>query len=570
MLRARVAWWDFIVSRQGLEALFGAVVAAVVSIMLAPALSDLWANWKPVLGTPLLTLIDLLTVFGLFAFCLAILHYYGVLGAGAKPTGTRERADYDALRQRIAEGNRVEREYARRLTHFLDAVDKFFADAGFADRTLFPHAFGLQTPAPLWTAPAFDRCLLLALIYPIAAIILIWAISNHIGPAEAALGLKDREAWRRAVAVAALAFAAFAAFQAAGAEGMRRVVLTALALAISLIGAAAGALAGAVVVGGAAAVTGVGASAIAIANAIAFADTDAVAVLFAGAIVVVFAVALALAVAVPVTGVISTIVFGLFTGIVVIAVVAGGAVADARSRKNGWQGVFLLIFEIGMLVLCIGAPAALAPLPTWDPSGPLLLFLGLLTLINAPFDWLSIGLTRALLRRGLERKEWWPYLYAVVDAILASVIIALLAVTMAAGVQAFDDLAVYSGGARILPPMAQFLDAIKAAPGKPEYWWVYATLFSTMLPSVINLFIGGVALARGVPGVRTWLLGKMRDNEAVPGYDHLLVALVLTVQNAVGLAFAIAAQGILFYVIIGQIMPRLGIGILDLAHLIAH
>jgi hypothetical protein len=34
-----------------------------------------------------------------------------------------------------------------------------------ADRTLFPHAFGLKKAAPLWTAPAFDRCLLLALIY---------------------------------------------------------------------------------------------------------------------------------------------------------------------------------------------------------------------------------------------------------------------------------------------------------------------------------------------------------------------------------------------------------------------
>jgi hypothetical protein len=29
---------------------------------------------------------------------------------------------------------------------------------------------------PLWTAPAFDRCLLLALIYPIMAIFLIWAV----------------------------------------------------------------------------------------------------------------------------------------------------------------------------------------------------------------------------------------------------------------------------------------------------------------------------------------------------------------------------------------------------------
>jgi hypothetical protein len=59
---------------------------------------------------------------------------------------------------------------ADRLTQFLDWIDRFFGDAGMADRTLFPRAFGLETPAPLWTAPAFDRCLLLASIYPIATI----------------------------------------------------------------------------------------------------------------------------------------------------------------------------------------------------------------------------------------------------------------------------------------------------------------------------------------------------------------------------------------------------------------
>jgi hypothetical protein len=64
--------------------------------------------------------------------------------------------------------------------------------------------------------------------------------------------------------------------------------------------------------------------------------------------------------------------------------------------------------------------------------------LGLLTLLNAPFDWASLGLTRALLRRGLELKGWWPFALAIVDALAAIVIIALLALTMVIGVQTFD------------------------------------------------------------------------------------------------------------------------------------
>jgi hypothetical protein len=183
---------------------------------------------------------------------------------------------------------------------------------------------------------------------------------------------------------------------------------------------------------------------------------------------------------------------------------------------------------------------------------------------------LSLGLTRALMRRGLEREKWWPYLYAVIDALLASAVIAFLAMAMVAGMQWFDDLAVYDGGERLLPPMRDFLDAIKADPGKPEYWWVYATLFSTMLPSLINLFIAGVSLARGVPGVLPWLQVKMMEGEAVPAYDRLLVAIVLALQGVVGVVIAVVAQGFLFWVIIWQGMPRLGIGVLDLAHYVAH
>jgi hypothetical protein len=105
----------------------------------------------------------------------------------------------------------------------------------------------------------------------------------------------------------------------------------------------------------------------------------------------------------------------------------------------------------------------------WTITGPLLLFLGLLTLINAPFDWISLGLTRALLRRGLELGGWWPYLLALVDAALAAVIIALLAITMLLGVQTFDHLAEHGGGKPTLP-LNDLFNGLAANPAAPEYW----------------------------------------------------------------------------------------------------
>ncbi len=96
-------------------------------------------------------------------------YYLGVLAQGAAPEGSIERQDYDKLRASLAGGNLAARLYAKWLTAFLDGVERFFGDVGMADRTLFPGAFGLKKPAPLCTAPALDRCLLLGLPMPAAS-----------------------------------------------------------------------------------------------------------------------------------------------------------------------------------------------------------------------------------------------------------------------------------------------------------------------------------------------------------------------------------------------------------------
>jgi hypothetical protein len=162
------------------------------------------------------------------AICAGILgllyhRYLGILGAERRKPA--ERQAYDALRISLAKGNMAARLYADRLTRFLGWIDQFFGDAGMADRTLFPRAFGLRTPAPLWTAPAFDRCLLLALIYPVVTIFGIWAISGHVGPAEAALRLRpDLPGWQRGLATAGVVLCLVAWARVSGSNDWSRIV----------------------------------------------------------------------------------------------------------------------------------------------------------------------------------------------------------------------------------------------------------------------------------------------------------------------------------------------------------
>jgi|HubBroStandDraft_6_1064221.scaffolds.fasta_scaffold176636_2 hypothetical protein len=158
-----------------------------------------------------------LLVYGLCVLAAPFIYkyYLGVLAQGAQPEGSIERQDYDKLRASLAGGNLAAQLYAKWLTAWLDRADQFFGDAGMADRTLFPHAFGLKIPVPLWTPRSFDRCLYLALIYPVWTIFTLWAISGHVGPAEAALGLKpDAPVLVRIVLLAAAEFALIAIVRA--------------------------------------------------------------------------------------------------------------------------------------------------------------------------------------------------------------------------------------------------------------------------------------------------------------------------------------------------------------------
>ena len=125
----------------------------------------------------------------------------------------------------------------------------------------------------------------------------------------------------------------------------------------------------------------------------------------------------------------------------------------------------------------------------------IILLLILLLLANAPLDWLSIGLTRGLLRTGLALGGTWRIaLISLLDlALAAALMLALVALTVAM-VAAANGAAAAGGGAPILP-IAPLLDALTADPWAAEFAWIWLMLFSTLLPSLLHLLAGLVSLA---------------------------------------------------------------------------
>jgi hypothetical protein len=128
----------------------------------------------------------------------------------------------------------------------------------------------------------------------------------------------------------------------------------------------------------------------------------------------------------------------------------------------------------------------------------------------------------------------WPYALALVDAAVAAVIIAALALTVLIGVQTFDALALHGGGNKPVLGLDALFDGLAARPSSAEHWWIYALLLSTMIPSLVNLVIGGTSLVRGLPGVPSLLLRWMPERGGVLRWNRPIIATVLTALHIAG------------------------------------
>jgi hypothetical protein len=125
------------------------IIGHPIMVALGAALAWLTAGRSPAIGSALATLLSIVGGIAFLAFSLMYRRYLGILGAGGDPKESPACESYVKLRESLAEGGLAANLYACRLKGFLGGVDRFFGDAGMANRTLFPHAFGLKTPAPL-------------------------------------------------------------------------------------------------------------------------------------------------------------------------------------------------------------------------------------------------------------------------------------------------------------------------------------------------------------------------------------------------------------------------------------
>ena len=297
----------------------------------------------------------------------------------------------------------------------------------------------------LWDYKAFNVCLLVALFYPLGFIILQWFFTGNgeiVGVNFMQEEMEVRERWLFLLTLVLWYVLIYFWHSGKAVTWLKkhwsflkkhrkigRVILNLVVYSGTLAGfvAVAGVVADAGVSAGAVAVAGAVAGAVAVAVAGAGADTIAV----AGAVAVAVAVTSAGAGAVTVTIAVAGVVAGAVAGAVAVAGAGAGAGAVAVAVTSAVAGAgavtiagagavagavaYLILESIlsqwigGILIslLFIGGGLLLADFTSVSPEGFILIVLiGLYPVINAFFDFLSLQLTRLLLRKMKSNYKW--------------------------------------------------------------------------------------------------------------------------------------------------------------------
>lgn len=229
--------------------------------------------------------------------------------------------------------------------------------------------------------------------------------------------------------------------------------------------------------------------------------------------------------------VVAFIFFLVFAGIV-----AGDRVRSKIERQMTRSSLVLLAWTALWYIVLVASVLGY----TSDSAGhevvaTIVLFIGFLPLLNAVADFVSWGLTRHFLSRGEAGR---PGYYGAIDLALGGLsfiglgcaVILTVALVRGLGGPVLIDLSV------LLAP-ATMPNSILAQPH--DYWWLYVTFMSTLLPTLAHGMIALFAVFVMWPApLRTWLARNLNTGGYLWGR---LACLVLSVLIALAVAVPLAA-----------------------------
>ena len=135
----------------------------------------------------------------------------------------------------------------------------------------------------------------------------------------------------------------------------------------------------------------------------------------------------------------------------------------------------------------------------------MILFIGVLPLLNALIDFASFGATRFFLRRGLQGNA---LVWAAADIAVALALLSILGGTFIAFIHHVRP----QDGVALLD-LAQLFETLSNPATRGQYWWLLVMLFSVVVPTglhlALGLFIGLTGIVRRMgKTLGPWLEGS--------------------------------------------------------------
>lgn len=432
------------------------------------------------------------------------------------------------LIKKLKQGGSIRLIYIDLITRVLDGLDRFLGDYDKAALSLRV-PFGRWPSRPYWTGWSFDKCLLLAMVYPLLAMFVTWAATGDVGEFGSNLGLKANvPPYLSGTGLALVFWIMIAAWLANHSKNRYSLVwLLSVAAASIATGGIAGAGAVACAVAAAVAVAGTGSPKGAIAVAVSCVGACTGAIVWANASLNVLAVTLAFA--------------------VTIAISLSLLVQWASNRRR--LGTLWLILWPLEIVGCYGLLWAANRAGLGDGALLFIVLLALVPLVNVPFDWASVGFTRALLRYGCEPNVLSPLWLGLIDFAIGLFLVILLAISLIFALHLVDVIISRAPNEPQLIDLPRRLVDIGRDPFDHGNWWVYLTLFSTLIPSAFNLLIGILSLVTwSIPTWRNELIKQIKSLKRRTGYGSTRTKISLQLGVIVG--FATFLSGTLMWVVV--------------------
>ena len=125
-----------------------------------------------------------------------------------------------------------------------------------------------------------------------------------------------------------------------------------------------------------------------------------------------------------------------------------------------------------------------------NSSTILIFFLCALSVVNASIDWISFGISRAILSRILFKNQnaFHTLIWAIFDLLLATISLIAAFALLVTLVSAWNFLSIIGGG-DVLFNLEKIINDIRENPWSNQYYWIYLMIYTTLLPTIIHFII---------------------------------------------------------------------------------